>query len=663
MFLEKNVFILFSGPSGIKTITRKQIVDLMNTQNDLDINGKLMFAENHLISQQSYTEEQIKDIKHRFSYIKTEIKKRWIAAKNRQVFYAKNEDWLNGIFELPNISVKPGRPTKAFDEASERSKRRKTEELRLSESTEKIIYAAQMELRARGDRSASNILREISENKERAHEYNEAVHCSKPHVTQVSLDDALDMFSDANLTRAQYNRIRDTTGNLPCYSLLQQHKRTRYPPQDSFTITETSAEIRLQDLINHTAQRLLKHLEDVLSTLSDTEGSSLTMICKWGCDGSQQAQFKQRFENDGDSDAHMFQSSFVPLRITYGSNCNILWQNPSPSSPNFCRPIRMRFVKETVDITNEEIKYVEDAAKMLEPTVVTFGEKTYSVKCNMLLTMIDGKVCNAVTDTKSTMRCYLCNATSKDFNKLLEPKEVDKENLRFGLSTLHARIRLFESLLHIAYKLPVPNWPSRSEADKLIIKNNKERIQKEFKHKLGLRVDFPKSGFGNTNDGNTSRRFFEDPELAAEITGLDVTFISKIKTIIQCITSGYKIDIKKFEKFTRETAELYVQLYNRHPMTPTMHKILIHGPMIIEHALVPIGLLSEEAAEARNKHIRLFRQDFGRKFSRKECMTDVLNRLLLTSDPLFAARRKLQKKNKKKLMPETLDMLICEQGD
>lgn len=63
-----------------------------------------------------------------------------------------NEKWLNGTFELPLISTRAGRPAKPFEEASERSKRRKTETILvcLSDSPEKIIYAAQTELRAQG---------------------------------------------------------------------------------------------------------------------------------------------------------------------------------------------------------------------------------------------------------------------------------------------------------------------------------------------------------------------------------------------------------------------------------------------------------------------------------------------------------------------------------
>lgn len=59
-----------------------------------------------------------------------------------------------------------------------------------------------------------------------------------------------------------------------------------------------------------------------------------------------------------------------------------------------------------------------------------------------------------------------------------------------------------------------------------------------------------------------------------------------------------------------ETAKLYIQLYPWHPMTPTMHKILIHSVTVIENALLPIGLLSEEA-EARNKHFRQYRHQIN----------------------------------------------------
>ncbi|GBO98756.1 hypothetical protein EVAR_245_1 [Eumeta japonica] len=129
----------------------------------------------------------------------------------------------------------------------------------------------------------------------------------------------------------------------------------------------------------------------------------------------------------------------------------------------------------------------------------------------------------------------------------------------------------------------------------------------------------PKANFGNTNDGNTSRRFFEDPKLSSDITGTDYELIYRLRVILETISSGYEINLEKYEKYAEETACLYVKLYPWHPMTPTLHKVLVHGSDIIKNALLPIGQLSEKAAEARNKHFRSYRQDYSRKFSRESC--------------------------------------------
>ncbi|XP_065677602.1 uncharacterized protein LOC136092898 [Hydra vulgaris] len=274
----------------------------------------------------------------------------------------------------------------------------------------------------------------------------------------------------------------------------------------------------------------------------------------------------------------------------------------------------------------------------------------------MMLTMVDAKVCNAATKTSSTIKCYICDATSKDFNNLTTEKDVKPDTLKFGLSILHARIRIFEKLLHLSYKLPIKKWQARSENEKLIVKQKKLEIQSNFRKKIGLIVDVPKPGFGNSNDDNTSRRFFADPELAAEILCIDYNLIYRLKVILETISSEHKIDVEKFRRYTVKTAELYVQLYQWYPMTPTIHKILIHGFIVIEHALLP-GQLSKEAAEARNKYFCLYRQNNARKLSR-ECNLDVLNRLLISSDPILSGMRKLPRKNTKPFLKETLEMLL-----
>lgn len=238
----------------------------------------------------------------------------------------------------------------------------------------------------------------------------------------------------------------------------------------------------------------------------------------------------------------------MPLRpiCNIGYQNKIIWQNPVPSSPRYCRPIRIRFVHETKDITNEEISYIENQIKNLKKSEITRTNGVILIiKHTLAFTMIDAKVCNAATNTSSTMRCYICGQTSKDFNNLIKKNIENPDTLKFGLSTLHARIRFFESLLHLSYKIPIRKWQARTREHKNIVADRKKIIQEAFREEMGLLVDIPKAGFGNTNDGNTSRRFFSNPEISSRITGVDINLIKKCSVILETLSSGLKINTQK----------------------------------------------------------------------------------------------------------------------
>lgn len=158
-------------------------------------------------------------------------------------------------------------------------------------------------------------------------------------------------------------------------------------------------------------------------------------------------------------------------------------------------------------------------------------------------------------------------------------------------------------------------------------------------------MDKPKSGgSGTSNDGNTARRFFLNSEISAEITGIKKDLLDRCWTILQCLNSGYNINKTKFEEFALETARQLVAEYPWYNMPASVHKVLVHGANVIDHALLSIGELSEEAAEATNKHIKSFRRNHTRKMSRILTNTDLVNRLLLHSDPLISSLRKLNVK-------------------
>lgn len=72
------------------------------------------------------------------------------------------------------------------------------------------------------------------------------------------------------------------------------------------------------------------------------------------------------------------------------------------------------------------------------------------------------------------------------------------------------------------------------------------------------------------------------------------------------MASVNEVDPDKYDLYAKDTAKLYVELYNWYRMPPNIHKMLIHGENSIRINLFPIGMLSEEAQEARNKDYMLY---------------------------------------------------------
>lgn len=69
------------------------------------------------------------------------------------------------------------------------------------------------------------------------------------------------------------------------------------------------------------------------------------------------------------------------------------------------------------------------------------------------------QVCSAVTNT-SSQTCYICGCRPSQMNNLDQvfERQIKTENLKFGLSVLHAHIRFLECLLHVAYRIEIKTW-------------------------------------------------------------------------------------------------------------------------------------------------------------------------------------------------------------
>jgi hypothetical protein len=69
------------------------------------------------------------------------------------------------------------------------------------------------------------------------------------------------------------------------------------------------------------------------------------------------------------------------------------------------------------------------------------------------------------------------------------------------------------------------------------------------------------------------------------------------------MSSGSEININSFGTYCHETAQLYVSEYFWYYMPASVHKVLVHGANIIEHAVLQIGQLSEESQEQGAENI------------------------------------------------------------
>lgn len=416
---------------------------------------------------------------------------------------------------------------------------------------------------------------------------------------------------------------------FPSYYLIAEAKKKLIP--NDIHVSETSAEVPLQNILDKTAHSIL-NMND-FQTKND-----LILECKWGFDGSSgHSVYKQKFENHDATDEFVFVTSFVPLRLLDWGDEKVVWQTDKHSSWRLCRPIKIMFTKENRNVINTVREQLQHEIETLDTYFYNSKNKSLNVHYRMKLTMIDGAVLSVINGSRSNSTCVLCGAKPSEMNDtLIFERTVNEQCYQYGLSTLHAWIKCFECLLHIAYKQSIKKWRISGREMEQKVEENKKTIQEKFKSEMGLIVDMVKTGYGTSNDGNTARRFFSNVELSARITGLDKTIITSFSIILRTISCGLHINVPNFEKLLKETALLYFKLYPWYYMPATVHKILIHGIDFIKYSTIPIGMLSEEALESSHKIIRNARLRHTRKRSRVDCNKDLIVYLIIQSEPSFS---------------------------
>ncbi|CAH0556720.1 unnamed protein product [Brassicogethes aeneus] len=388
-------------------------------------------------------QKRIQDIAKNYS---TQFRRRWLAVnRTKHVFFSKNENWLKKFLFLNCISGKHpdgvGRPKLEFEQLTYSGKFRRTENLRKSDSNE-LLFAVQMNLKANGKKTTAKSIRNLVQKNNIPNEPDGS-------KSQLSSERALALTVDARLSKRQYQELRniakENNSNLyPPYNQIREAKKLCYP--NDITATDHSVSVKLQSLLDHTTCRLLSTLE--LDGFKSLKKCELIMISKWGMDGSSgQKEYRQAFESNY-SDKNLLLTCLVPLQIYTWNKKNekiLIWNNPMPSSTRYCRPCKIQFLKENIEVSKSEYAVMQAEIDNLMPTKFLINKHHYNIKHELYMTMIDTKMINSLTDT-SSQKCYLCGAAPNEMNDIekVSKKPIKDEYLKFGITSLHIWIRSFE---------------------------------------------------------------------------------------------------------------------------------------------------------------------------------------------------------------------------
>jgi len=600
----------------------------------------------------------------------------WNKAKS-DASKVRRDPWLKieRVFELKS---NPGRPEVPFRSKRKASKHKAASELAMNHESALLVEAARTAARREHDKDLAEVLKQTGKSPTRAKKIKQILSNESDPPRKMTPEEALAFLFDNNLTKDQYFNIRRESINrnadiFPPYYLLQQSK-ARCRPQD-IVIKEQVAEVPLQSILDHTSARIVKLQADVLKSISHEEGCiKAELVASYGFDGSTgQANYNQRQSESmlpPDAESSLFVTSMTPLQLI-DSNARVIWRNRTPHSVRFCRPIKVEFVKESKDvIKNEHARMKREISCLKSFACKIDGNKEIDIKFSLHLTAIDGKVLNTITNTTSNQCCPICKCTSKDFLNNVDFKSEKfsprLEALQHGVSPLHCWIRFFEFILNAGYKSGIKKARRQGHEEKQQYLQKKKEIQNSFLKKLSLRVSMAKcGGFGGSNTGNVARVAFKNHALFAEITGIDEEVIFRLKIVLIALCCQLPLDINKFEEYCFKTAEVIVNKLPWCPMTPTVHKVLVHSRQIMENMVLPVAFFGEDEAESRNKFYKSDRLHHSRKSSRLNNISDVFHRAIDTSDPLVSSiglESRVKRHKKEPLPSEVLQLLECPQN-
>ena len=178
----------------------------------------------------------------------------------------------------------------------------------------------------------------------------------------------------------------------PYYKVEAEKQNTRIPNwKERYTTSDSNIQAPLQDVLNHTASRILL-IPDVAAAVDELTEKygplDIEFIYKYGMDGSKGHPIHKQLCDCCREKGCLFSTHMVALQLVTKINGKmyILYDNSLKNSPLGCRPLRYWFVAEKKRHVKAEIKRLEDEITVLQPlnwsenVTVNFKGTLYSFK-------------------------------------------------------------------------------------------------------------------------------------------------------------------------------------------------------------------------------------------------------------------------------------------
>ena len=237
--------------------------------------------------------------------------------------------------EKPSEDTEVGRPKLSWDDASDRTKRRRMASLGKTHPEEELLNAA---VHSTSNPDLKKVIKFAISSTSNAAQLTAALKVNA--ITPYTPDECVDLWITANHTKKSwllhYRGAKKRNANMyVSWENLVKARNLCHPP--GIMVTAKVARVPLQNLLSHTVKRIMKLQSNVIVYLASIKTDKvllMKLIGKYGFDGSSgQSQYKVNFTGeDGNefSDSNIISAWYVPLKMLCGET--IVWSNPTPGS-------------------------------------------------------------------------------------------------------------------------------------------------------------------------------------------------------------------------------------------------------------------------------------------------------------------------------------------